>query len=284
MSIALRLSIQFDRNLNYTAYEEPEELGAFTVETASGPCRFDFTAQSATINHDRPSVRLYDLSEPDTADSGEIVRLLRSAADIQQVLRFRIERHTDALPLRLLSFEVIVGYTDIALLPERMRLHASGQTERVRWERLDANTIRIELKREALADFAFSCSDDAYHDQVVSFLTDLRDIVSVKEWHETYSYQLACMLKATFRRGEVMWCAPDYHMVWQDVTGECFDIQGPYRIPKSVVALIPADRLGEHIEDFTHTLHRLHPFGIEQEEIDAIIDAFLEETADKETP
>lgn len=284
MSIVLRLSIQFDRNLNYTAYEESEELGAFTIETASGPCRFDFTTQSATIDDDRPSVRLYDLSEPNASDSGEITRLLRSTTDIQQVLRFRIERHTDALPLRLLSFEFIVKYTDVALLPERMRLHASGQTERVRWERLDANAVRIGLKEEALADFAFSCSDDAYRDQVVSFLVDLRDTVSVREWSETYSYQVACMLKATFRRGEVMWCAPDYHMVWQDVTGECFDIQGPYRIPKSVVALIPADRLGEHIEDFTHTLHRLHPFGIEQEEIDAIIDAFLEETADKENP
>lgn len=284
MSIALRLSIQFDHNLNYAAYEEPEELGAFTVETAGGPCRFDFTKQSASIDRDRPSVRLYDLSEPDASDSGEIVRLLRSATDIQQVLRFRVECHTDALPLRLLSFEVIVKYTDVALLPERMRLRACGQTERVQWERLDANTVRIELKREALTDFAFSCSDDAYHDQVVSFLADLRDTLSVREWHETYSYQLACMLKTTFHRGEVMWCAPDYHMVWQDVTGECFDIQGPYRIPKSVVALIPADRLGERIEDFTHTLHRLHPFGIEQEEIDAIIDAFLEETTDKKNP
>lgn len=284
MSIALRLSIQFDRNLKYAAYEEPEELGAFTVETTGGPCRFDFATQSATIDDDRPSVRLYDLSEPDISDRGELVRLLRSATDIQQVLRFRVERHTDALPLRLLSFEVIVKYTDVALLPERMRLHACGQTERVQWERLDANVICIELRKEALADFAFSCSDDAYHDQVVCFLAGLRDIVSVKEWCETYSYQLACMLKATFRRGEVMWCAPDYHMVWQDVTGECFDIQGPYRIPKSVVALIPANRLGEHIEDFTHTLHKLHPFGIEQEEIDAIIDAFLEETADKKHP
>lgn len=284
MSIALRLSIQFDRNLNYAAYEEPEELGAFTVKTANGTCRFDFAEQSTSIDCDRPSVRLYDLSEPDTSDSGEIIRLLRSATDIQQVLRFRIERHTDALPLRLLSFEFIVKYTDIALLPECIRLRASGQTERVCWKRLDANAVRIELKKEALADFAFSCSNDAYHDQVVSFLVDLRDIVSVREWHETYSYQLACMLKATFRRGEVMWCAPNYHMVWQDVTGECFDIQGPYRIPKSVVALIPADRLGEHIEDFTHTLHKLHPFGIEPEEIDAIIDAFLEETANKKTP
>lgn len=284
MSIALRLSIQFDRNLNYAAYEEPEELGAFTVETTNGACRFDFAEQLATINGDRPSVRLYDLSKPDASDSGEIIRLLRSATDIQQVLRFRIERHTDALPLRLLSLEVIVKYTDVALLPECMRLRAYGQTERVRWKRLDANAVRIELKKEALADFAFSCSDDAYHNQVVSFLVDLRDTLSVKEWHETYSYQLACMLKATFRRGEVMWCAPDYHMVWQDVTGECFDIQGPYHIPKSVVALIPADRLGEHIEDFTHTLHRLHPFGIEQEEINAIIDAFLEETTDKENP
>lgn len=284
MSIALRLSIQFDRNLNYAAYEEPEELGAFTVETANGPCRFDFAKQSTSIDCDRPSIRMYDLSQPDASDSGEIIRLLRSATDIQQVLRFRIERHTDALPLRLLSFEVIVKYTDVALLPERIRLHASGQTERIRWERLDANAVCIELKREALADFAFSCSDDAYHDQVVSFLVDLRDTLSVREWHETYSYQLACMLKATFRRGKVMWCAPDYHMVWQDVTGECFDIQGPYRIPESVVALIPADRLGEHIEDFTHTIHRLHPFGIEQEEIDAIIGAFLEETADKDNP
>lgn len=284
MSIALRLSIQFDRNLKYAAYEEPEELGAFTVETATGPCRFDFATQSATIDDDRPSVRLYDLSEPDISDRGELVRLLRSATDIQQVLRFRVERHTDALPLRLLSFEVIVKYTDVALLPERMRLHACGQTERVQWERLDANVICIELRKEALADFAFSCSDDAYHDQVVCFLAGLRDIVSVKEWCETYSYQLACMLKVTFRRGEVMWCAPDYHMVWQDVTGECFDIQGPYHIPKNVVALIPADRLGEHIEDFTHTLHKLHPFGIEQEEVDAIIDAFLEETTDKENP
>lgn len=284
MSIALRLSIQFDRNLNYTAYEKPEELGAFTVETTGGLCRFDFAEQSTAIDRDRPSVRLYDLSKPDESDRGELVRLLRSATDIQQVLRFRIERHTDALPLRLLSFEVIVKYTDIALLPEHIRLRACGQTERIRWERLDANAVHIELRREALADFAFSCSDDAYHDQVVSFLAGLRDTVSVEEWYETYSYQLACMLKATFRRGEVMWCAPDYHMVWQDMTGECFDIQGPYRIPKNVVALIPANRLGEHIEDFTHTLHRLHPFGIEQEEIDAIIDAFLEETADKENP
>lgn len=284
MSIAMRLSIQFDRNLQYAAYKEPEELGAFTVETTGGSCRFDFAAQATGIDGSRPSVRQYYLSEPDASDKGELIRLLRSATDIQQVLRFRVERHTDALPLRLLSFEVIVTYTDIALLPERMRLHASGQTERVRWERIDANAIRIELKEEALADFAFSCSDDAYHDQVVSFLADLRDTLSVREWHETYSYQLACMLKATFRRGEVMWCAPDYHMVWQDVTGECFDIQGPYRIPKNVVALIPADRLGEHIEDFTHTLHRLHPFGIEQEEIDAIIDVFLEETTDKDKP
>lgn len=55
MSIALRLSIQFDRNLQYTAYEEPEELGAFTVETTGGPCRFDFAKQSTSIDCDRPS-------------------------------------------------------------------------------------------------------------------------------------------------------------------------------------------------------------------------------------
>lgn len=85
MSIALRLSIQFDRNLNYAAYEEPEELGAFTVETASGTCRFDFAEQSTIIDCDRPSVRLYNLSKLDASDKGELIRLLRSAADIQQV-------------------------------------------------------------------------------------------------------------------------------------------------------------------------------------------------------
>ena len=39
MSIALRLSIQFDRNLKYAAYEDPEELGAFTIETTGGQVR-----------------------------------------------------------------------------------------------------------------------------------------------------------------------------------------------------------------------------------------------------
>lgn len=65
-----------------------------------------------------------------------------------------------------------------------------------------------------------------------------------------YCYQFAAMLKHTFNRGEIVWCAPFGHICWQDTDGNVYDIEGIYE--GEAFYFIPESYLGEHIKTFKH--------------------------------
>lgn len=47
-----------------------------------------------------------------------------------------------------------------------------------------------------------------------------------QKFEKGYCYYFAKMLETAFNRGKVCWVAPLYHFVWQDVDGQCYDVNG----------------------------------------------------------
>lgn len=81
------------------------------------------------------------------------------------------------------------------------------------------------------------------------------DIVSdhsaiYRQFRRGYCYYFALILKETFNRGKVCWCAPLGHIVWVDDDETPYDIEGINY--GEVIAYIPIEYLGEYIDDFKH--------------------------------
>lgn len=65
-----------------------------------------------------------------------------------------------------------------------------------------------------------------------------------------YCYHFACMLKQMFGRGCVCWTAPFSHMVWMDIDGTPYDIEGIHSGENEYY--IPEDYLKYSIWSFQH--------------------------------
>lgn len=65
-----------------------------------------------------------------------------------------------------------------------------------------------------------------------------------------YCYHFANILKATFKRGEVVWLAPFSHCGWQDIDGKVYDAEGYYE--GEAFYAIPESYCEDIIIDFSH--------------------------------
>ena len=67
-----------------------------------------------------------------------------------------------------------------------------------------------------------------------------------------YCYYFANMLQLAFNRGCICWTAPLGHMVWVDVNGIAYDIEGVY--DGNADYLIPIEYMGGTISSFKHVM------------------------------
>lgn len=85
-----------------------------------------------------------------------------------------------------------------------------------------------------------------------------------------YCLHFAEMLKSTFQRGEVCWCAPFGHMVWMDEDGTPYDIEGINY--SDCDYYIPINYIKEGLNDFRHIPGV--EFNASQEYIDNAIEKY----------
>lgn len=93
-------------------------------------------------------------------------------------------------------------------------------------------------------------------------------------FHAGYCYYFAVILKTAFQRGEICWAAPFGHMVWQDIDGMVYDIEGVY--DGEAEYFIPYQMIGNGICDFMHVPGL--EYNMSQEELDSIIKKYVEAT------
>lgn len=63
-----------------------------------------------------------------------------------------------------------------------------------------------------------------------------------------YCYYFAVMLKAAFNRGQIVWCAPYWHIAWQDENDVVYDIEGVNH--SDCDYYIPVSYIEEGLKDF----------------------------------
>ena len=123
-------------------------------------------------------------------------------------------------------------------------------------------------------------------DQILDFITDFlyhqnNDVTAEKliiQFRTGYCYHFACILRDTFHRGLVCWAAPFGHIVWKDIDGSIYDIEGEYN--GEAFYFIPVWYLGEYIREFMHINLDNHPASTKQELID-IIKKFCNDTGEE---
>ena len=79
------------------------------------------------------------------------------------------------------------------------------------------------------------------HDDAVKILTDL--------FTEGYCYYFAIILQTAFPGGEILWAAPNDHMVYK-YQGQYYDITGIYE--DIAFSFIPVEKMGDCLLDFKH--------------------------------
>lgn len=65
-----------------------------------------------------------------------------------------------------------------------------------------------------------------------------------------YCYYFALMLQDAFQRGDICWLAPYSHIVWLDIDGTAYDIDGI--VDREFMYCIPVSYIGEYLNDFKH--------------------------------
>lgn len=88
-------------------------------------------------------------------------------------------------------------------------------------------------------------SDDK-RDEVVNF--------TVNKYTNRYCYYFAKILQGAFQRGDVVILAPYSHLVWRDVDGKLYDINGEVseRDYEEFECQIEEEYLGDHLRNFLH--------------------------------
>lgn len=144
------------------------------------------------------------------------------------------------------------------------------------------NPLR-DMLREDDASVKESCPEA--DENVLAFITDMMSHTArSEEEYETlrstfrggYCYYFAHMLKQAFDRGEVCWAAPFGHMVWTDVNGMAYDVEGAY-VDGEEAYLIPESYLGESVRDYM----RVPGMEIPDTPPDKIIEIIRKYEADK---
>ena len=88
-----------------------------------------------------------------------------------------------------------------------------------------------------------------------------------KQFMAGYCYHFAHILKSTFNRGTVCWCAPFGHFIWMDEDNTAYDIEGEY--VGDNLYFIPESYLGDCLYDFLRIPNKGH--NTTQDEITEII-------------
>lgn len=78
----------------------------------------------------------------------------------------------------------------------------------------------------------------------------LRNEILVDVFSNGYCYYFSLTLKEAFNRGEICWLAPTPHIVWKDIDGIAYDINGTVELKDKT--LIPINLIGEYIKHFKH--------------------------------
>lgn len=92
--------------------------------------------------------------------------------------------------------------------------------------------------------------------EVLDFINNFKNHSSVPYYIERlfrsgYCYYFAEILKSAFNRGELCWCAPLGHIIWMDIDGIPYDIEGINQ--SDCLAYIPIKYMGDAINDFKRT-------------------------------
>ena len=122
-------------------------------------------------------------------------------------------------------------------------------------ERIEAFTGEKDAYIEEHTTGDYEDCDEEVIEFIADILYDGRNIDdAVRSFFRAgYCYYFASMLKAAFDRGELYLAFPFGHIVWQDVDGWAYDVEGPY-VPEEheCEALIPISYLGDLAYDFMH--------------------------------
>ena len=118
--------------------------------------------------------------------------------------------------------------------------------------------------------------DKIDENEVLDFITNFlyhqsKDIaveVLLKQFKQGYCYHFASILRDTFHRGVVCWAAPTGHIVWKDIDGNYYDIEGKYN--GSALYFIPVWYLGEYVREFLHITTDNHPNSTKQKLLDIV--------------
>lgn len=131
------------------------------------------------------------------------------------------------------------------------------------WNGLSVYLSRPGNKEICKQDFITAATTgkcETYDKKVATFIADIlfdsrNDNDSIRSFFKAgYCYYFANMLKSAFRRGTTCVAYPNGHIVWVDMDGRAYDIEGPY-LPEEndCERFIPTERLGWLLDDFTHT-------------------------------
>ena len=100
---------------------------------------------------------------------------------------------------------------------------------------------------------------EKYNPQVVSFITNILDDNrnnndQIRSFFRSgYCWHFAKILQSTFGRGTVCMTYPLGHMVWVDIDGLAYDIEGPYEMElHDVDMFLPESFLSGTLCAFTH--------------------------------
>lgn len=76
--------------------------------------------------------------------------------------------------------------------------------------------------------------------------------LTVNKYTNGYCYYFAKILQAAFQRGDVVILAPHSHLVWRDVDGKLYDINGEVneRDYEEFECQIEEEYLGDHLKNF----------------------------------
>ena len=101
-----------------------------------------------------------------------------------------------------------------------------------------------------------------------------------RHFRSGYCWHFAHLLKATFDRGEVCWCAPFGHMVWVDIDGTPYDIEGVYH--GEAMYFIPEKYSVGHLDEFRHLAGMNTPVNAATKaELIAIVKQYCKDTGKK---
>lgn len=118
-----------------------------------------------------------------------------------------------------------------------MRATASKQ------EWISVNTSEFNLSKGVNKDVIEFIANVLYHSGTEE------SNVTRRLFEAGYCYYFALMLKDAFGRGRLCYAYPFGHIVWEDVNGVSYDINGPYRADDY---LFDISDLGDGIKDFKH--------------------------------